>query len=83
MPTLGRVQWTGDDAPWEAICALHADSELVAFRESDGTVSVETRTGGGWPLRSETGSSDASLASTSTRSDRRVKGRTGSCRSLA
>ena len=45
MPTLGRVQWTGDDAAWEAICALHADSELVAFRENNGTVSVETPDG--------------------------------------
>ena len=42
MTTLGRVQLTGDDTAWEAICALHADSELVAFRESNGTVSVET-----------------------------------------
>src|SRR5215216_6077414 len=39
------VQWTGDDQAWVAICALHADSELVAFREDDGTVSIET-TGG-------------------------------------
>ena len=36
------VQWTGDDQAWAAICALHADSELVAFREDDGSVSVET-----------------------------------------
>jgi hypothetical protein len=36
------VQWTGDDQAWVAICALHADSELVAFREDDGSVSVET-----------------------------------------
>ena len=28
--------------PWAAICALHADSELVAFREDDGSVSIET-----------------------------------------
>ena len=42
---LGRVQWTGDDKAWEAICDLHADSELVAFRESNGTVSVETPDG--------------------------------------
>jgi hypothetical protein len=39
------VQWTGDDQAWQAICALCADSELVAFREHDGTVSIET-TGG-------------------------------------
>jgi len=39
------VQCTGDDQAWTAICALHADSELVAFREDDGTVSIET-TGG-------------------------------------
>jgi hypothetical protein len=39
------VQWTGDDAAWAAICDLHANSELVAFREDDGTVSIET-TGG-------------------------------------
>lgn len=38
-------QWTGDDQAWSAICALQADSELVAFREDDGTVSIET-TGG-------------------------------------
>jgi hypothetical protein len=36
---------TGDNQAWAAICALHADSELVAFREDDGTVSIET-TGG-------------------------------------
>ena len=42
MPTLSRVQWTGADTAREAICALHPDSELVAFRESNGTVSVET-----------------------------------------
>jgi hypothetical protein len=36
------VQWTGDDQGWAAICALHADSELVAFREDDGSVSIET-----------------------------------------
>ena len=70
MPTLGRVQWTGDDAAWEAICALHADSELVAFRESNGTVSVETPDGGRVAARSETGSSGASMASTSTLFDR-------------
>ena len=58
MPTLGRVQWTVDDTAWEAIC-LHADSELVAFRESNGTVSVETPDGrrvaakvGDWIVRS-------------------------------
>jgi hypothetical protein len=39
------VQWTGDDQAWNAICALHADSELVAFRERDGTVSIETEGG--------------------------------------
>ncbi|WP_218037688.1 hypothetical protein, partial [Reyranella soli] len=57
---LGKVQWTGDDEAWEAICALHADSELVAFRESNGTVSVETPDGrrvaaqvGDWIVRSE------------------------------
>jgi hypothetical protein len=59
MPTFGRVQWTGEDKAWEAICALHADSELVAFRESNGTVSVETPDGrwvaariGDWIVRS-------------------------------
>jgi hypothetical protein len=36
------VQWTGDDQACAAICALHADSELVAFREDNGTVSIET-----------------------------------------
>jgi hypothetical protein len=36
------VQWTGDDQAWAAIRALHADSELVAFREDDGSVSIET-----------------------------------------
>jgi hypothetical protein len=52
MPTFVKkaanvqvVQWTGDDAAWEAVRALHADSELVAFRENEGTVSIET-TGG-------------------------------------
>jgi len=74
MPTLGRVQWTGDDTAWEAICALHADSELVAFRESNAQSQSRRRTDGGWPLRSETGSSGASMASTSTLSDRPLKG---------
>jgi hypothetical protein len=32
------VQWTGDDQAWAVICALHADSEAVAFHEDDGTV---------------------------------------------
>ncbi|GEP61883.1 hypothetical protein [Reyranella soli] len=45
MPTFGRVQWTVDDKAWEALCALHADSELVAFRESNRKVSVETLDG--------------------------------------
>lgn len=42
--------------------ALHADSELVAFRESDGTVSVETPDGrrvaarvGDWIVKSVDG----------------------------
>jgi hypothetical protein len=39
------VQWTGDDQAWAAIRVLHADSELVAFREDDGTVSIETAGG--------------------------------------
>ena len=45
----------------EANCALHADSELVAFRESNGTVSVETPDGrvaakvGDWIVRSMDG----------------------------
>ena len=39
------VQWKNDDETWAAICALHADSELVAFREDDGKVSIETRDG--------------------------------------
>jgi hypothetical protein len=39
---IEAVQWTGDDQAWAAICALHADSELVAFREEDGSVSIET-----------------------------------------
>jgi len=62
MPTFGRVQWTGEDEAWEAICALHADSELVAFRESNGTVSVETPNGrrvaakvGDWIVKSVDG----------------------------
>jgi hypothetical protein len=49
MPTFRRkpslveaVQWTGDDQAWAAICALHADSELVAFWQDDGSVSIET-----------------------------------------
>ena len=45
MPTLRRVQWTGDDNAWKAICEMHAESELVAFRESNGTISVETPDG--------------------------------------
>lgn len=62
MPTFGGVQWTGDDTAWETICALHADSELVAFRESNGSVSVETPDGrrvaakvGDWIVRSVDG----------------------------
>jgi hypothetical protein len=43
---IEAVQWTGDDQAWSAICALHADSELVAFREDDGTVSIEPLAGG-------------------------------------
>jgi hypothetical protein len=42
---LEAVQWANDDQAWESVCALHADSELVAFKEDDGTVSIET-TGG-------------------------------------
>jgi hypothetical protein len=44
VPTFRRkpslveaMQWTGDDQARAAICALHADSELVAFREDDGS----------------------------------------------
>ena len=39
---VDAVQRTGDDQAWADICALHADSELVAFREDDGLVSIET-----------------------------------------
>ena len=39
------VQWAGDDHAWTAICALRADNELVAFREVEGTVSIETAGG--------------------------------------
>ena len=59
MSTFGRVQWTGDDKAWQDICALHSDSELVAFRGSNRTVSVETPDGrrvaakvGDWIVRS-------------------------------
>lgn len=46
MTTIARaVQWTGSDDAWSAICDLHADSELVAFREADGTVTIETAGG--------------------------------------
>ncbi|GEP60257.1 hypothetical protein RSO01_74230 [Reyranella soli] len=62
VPTFGRMQWTGEDAAWGGNCALHADSELVAFRESNGTVSVETPDGrrvaakvGDWIVRSMDG----------------------------
>ena len=45
-PTLVEaVQWKDDDETWEAVRALHADSELVAFRNEDGTVSIETPDG--------------------------------------
>jgi hypothetical protein len=45
-PTLVEaVQWKDDDETWEAVRALHADSELVAFRNDDGTVSIETPDG--------------------------------------
>jgi len=45
-PTLVEaVQWNDDDETWDAVRALHADSELVAFRNEDGTVSIETPDG--------------------------------------
>jgi hypothetical protein len=56
---MPAVQWKNDNETWAAICDLHADSELVAFRESNGTVSVETPDGrrvsakvGDWIVRS-------------------------------
>jgi hypothetical protein len=68
MPTFLRkpaivqaMQWTGDDAAWEAVRALHADSELVAFREDDGTISIETTGGrvhaeaGDWIIKDSAG----------------------------
>jgi hypothetical protein len=62
MPTLCRVQWTGEEKAWEAICDLHADSDLVAFRESNGTVSIETSDGrrvsarvGDWVVKNNKG----------------------------
>ena len=78
MPTFLRkpanvqaVQWTGDDASMGvAICALHADSELVAFREDDGTVSIETTGRTGARCRLATGSSRAApVTSPSARPD--------------
>ncbi|WP_170303636.1 hypothetical protein [Reyranella soli] len=53
VPKFGKVQWTGDDTAWEAICDLHADSELVAFRESNDTVSIETPDG--WRVAAKVG----------------------------
>jgi len=45
-PTLVEaVQWKDDEETWDAVRALHADSELVAFRNEDGTVSIETPDG--------------------------------------
>ena len=45
-PTLVEaVQWKDDDETWDAVRALHADSELVAFRNEDGRVSIETPDG--------------------------------------
>lgn len=45
-PTLVEaVQWNDNDETWDAVRALHADSELVAFRNEDGTVSIETPDG--------------------------------------
>ena len=68
MPTFLRkpanvqaVQWTGDDAAWELVRAPHADGELVAFREDDGTVSIETTGGrvhaqtGDWIIKGSAG----------------------------
>ena len=62
MLTFGRVRWSGEDQAWKAICAMHADSEFVAFRESNGTVSVETPDGrrvpakvGDWIVKSVDG----------------------------
>ena len=55
------VQWTADDKAWEAVCALHTDGELPAFREDDGTVSIETEGGrlavrsGDWIIKDEAG----------------------------
>ena len=45
-PTLVEaVQWKDDEETWDAVRALHADSELVAFRNEEGTVSIETPDG--------------------------------------
>ena len=42
---VDAVQWHDDNQTWDAVRALHADSELVAFRNPDGTVSIETADG--------------------------------------
>ena len=55
------VQWNNDNETWAAICNLHADSELVAFWNQDGTVSIETPNGrvnaapGAWVVKDADG----------------------------
>ena len=44
MPTLGRVQWTGDDPVWRR-SAPFMPTANVAFREINGTVPFETPDG--------------------------------------
>lgn len=59
---MPAVQWKNDNETWAAICDLHADSELVAFWNEDGTVSIETPDGrrvvakvGDWIVRTTDG----------------------------
>jgi hypothetical protein len=88
MPTFCRmatlveaVQWNGDDEAWSAVCALHADSELVAFNENDGTVSIETTGGrvtaqlGDWIVKAEPTTSRSAGLMPSPRSTSRRKWR--------
>jgi hypothetical protein len=42
---VDAVQWHDDNQTWNVVRELHADSELVAFRNPDGTVSIETADG--------------------------------------
>ena len=43
--TQRAVRWEGTDASWSAVVELHDGLEVVAFRNDDGTLDVETARG--------------------------------------